>query len=242
MMNAFQSKSGKSASLLIFVLMLFVAGSLSAKVFRGAGRVVDILNNGSLPWETISRTPMMVNGRTAMMHLYSARYTEPVAEQLKARFEVLGAEVHLARSAEGVTGVARWLDGRKARFLVVAPHSSPRKHVVVYFTEADSAIEKVKFPVPSYKRARVLSTVVNGETESFLATLKTADSSTEIHTFYSQQMQADGWEMLVPAMVNQGILSGMAVYKKKKKICYVQAINQVGDLNMITLLVKTKAL
>lgn len=215
----------------------FTAASLQAKVFRGLGPAPDELNNGNLPWETASRTKMTVNGKSAMVHIYSARYTEPVVEQLRGRFEALGAKVTVMASRDGATGVAKWPD-REARFIVLAPHSEPRKHIIVYYTKPDAVSKKVRFPVPEYARGKTRTTISDDDSGTFLATIDTSDSATDIHTFYAQALQGSGWKMVVPATVNNGTVQGMAAYQKKKKICYVQAVDRLGEPNMITLLVK----
>jgi len=212
-----------------------------ARVFRGSRPAPDELNDGSLPWENATRTKMTVNGRPAMMHLYSARYTEPVVEQLRARFEALGAKVMILRSDDGATGTAKWPD-REARFIVLAPRTEPRKTIIVYYSHPEKTPEKVRFPVPEYVRGTVATTISDDDTGTFLATIQTPDSATDIHTFYARVLQAEGWRMVVPATIHNGTVRGMAAYQKKKKICYVQATDRPGKLNMITLLVKRGAL
>ena len=216
---------------------VLAAGISPAKVFRGLGPAPDELNNGTLPWENATRTQMTVNGRPATMHVYSARYTEPVVEQLRARFEALGAKVMILRSRDGATGTAKWPD-REARFLVLAPHTEPRKTIIVYYTQPGQKPVKVRFPVPEYVRGKIATTISDDDTGTFMATIQTADPATDIHTFYACALQADGWQMVVPASVHNGTIRGMAAYQKKKKICYVQATDRPGELNMITLLVK----
>jgi hypothetical protein len=221
-----------------FLLVLLLAGvSPQAKVFRGLGVAPDELNNGNLPWETATRTKMTVNGHPAQVHIYTARYSEPVVKQLRARFEALGAKVTLFKSRDGATGVAKWPD-REARFIVLAPHTEPRKFILVYYTQPNAKKKHVRFPVPQYTRGTTLTTISDDDTGTFLATIQTADSATDVHTFYARQLLANGWKMVVPATVHNGTIRGMAAYQKKKKICYVQASDYSGKLNMITLLVK----
>ena len=79
----------------------------AAKVFRFLGPTDSReLNDGRYGWETAYETRMTVNGRPARMRLYSARFSEPVLNQLETRFEQLGAEVMLAKSGDGATGTA----------------------------------------------------------------------------------------------------------------------------------------
>lgn len=220
---------------------VLAAGISQAKVFRGLGPAPDELTHGTLPWENATRTKMTVNGRPAMMHVYSARYTEPVVEQLRARFEALGAKVMILRSRDGATGTAKWPD-REARFLVLAPHTEPRKTIIVYYTQPGQKPVEVRFPVPEYVRGKIATTISDDDTGTFLATIQTPDSATQIHDFYARALPADGWQMVVPATVHNGTIRGLAAYQKKKKICYVQATDRPGELNMITLLVKRGAL
>ncbi len=235
-----KSKISYAAALALCIIAM-AAPSPQAKVFRGLGPAPDELNNGSLPWENAVRTKMTVNGKSVMVHIYSARYTEPVVEQLRARFQALGAKVTIMESRDGATGVAKWPD-REARFLVLAPHTEPRKHIVVYYPQPSGTPKKVRFPVPEYARGKTTTTISDDDTGTFLAMIQTPDSATDVHAFYARSLQAEGWEMVVPATVRNGTVRGMAAYQKKKKVCYVQATDRPDKLNMVTLLVKGGAL
>lgn len=222
---------------LLLPLLLFVAVAADARVFRWKGAAPDELNNGNLPWETAYRTKMTVNGQPARMHVYSARYNEPVVAQLKARLETLGAEVQVSRSPDGATGSAVWPD-RRAGFIVLSPHDQPQQTVMVYFPEAGKAKREVVFPVPEYTRGRRRTTVSDDGSNTFLAVVESNDSPTEIHGYYARELPAAGWELVAPAVVADGTVRGMAVYRKKNKICYVQAVGRTGQPSMLTLLVK----
>jgi len=213
------------------------AGPLSAKVFRlfGAGGQ-DAFQNGSLPWDAAYKTEMTVNGRPAVVKIYSARQTEPVINQLKTRFEELGATVQVARSPDGATGRAVWPD-RTVGFLVMKPPKEPVQQIFIYEPTGKQG-RPAELPVPDYNRATVRTTISDDVTGTYMATLETSASATEAHTFYAGAMPATGWEMVAPALVKNGRISGMAVYQKKSKICYIQVADRINSASTITLLVK----
>ena len=226
--------------------MLLIATCLltipaSGKVFRlfGSG-AEDGFQNGSLPWDTAYKTEMSVNGRPATVKVYSARHSEPVVNQLKHRFEQLGAKVQVSRSTEGATGRAVWPD-RVVSFIVMKPPQQPVQQIVIYEPTGKQK-RPARLPLPDYSRATVRSTITDDETGTYLATLETSASCTEAHVFYAEALQGEGWKLVAPALIREGTVRGMAVYEKKSKICYVQSVDQVGKPNTITLLVKGGAL
>lgn len=222
----------------VSLLLVFPVSGKVFRLFGGGGE--DAFQNGSLPWDTAYQTEMTVNGRPAVVSVYSARHSEPAVNQLKSRFEQLGATVQLARSDGGASGRAVWPD-RSVGFLVVKPPKEPAQQIFIY--EPTGRQERAaKMPVPEFNRAKVRNTITDDETGTYLATLQTAASCTEVHSFYAGALQAEGWEIVAPALIKDGRVSGMAVYQKKRKICYVQAVDRVGGLNLITLLVKGGAL
>ena len=78
----------------IFIAAFAGALALSpvyGRVFQVVGQVPGQLNTVGLPWDSAYQTTMTVNGRKRLVHVYSARYTEPVVEQLKNQFELQGA-------------------------------------------------------------------------------------------------------------------------------------------------------
>lgn len=229
------SKVWKSA--LLLSAAFFMTFPVSGKVYRlfgGGGE--DGFQNGSLPWDTAYKTEMTVNGRPAVVSVYSARHSEPVINQLKDRFEQLGATVQLARSGDGASGRAVWPD-RSVGFLVVKPPKEPVQQIFIYEPTGKQG-RAANMPVPEFSRAKVRNTITDDDTGTYMATLQTTASCTEVHTFYAGALQADGWEIVAPALIKDGRVSGMAVYQKKQKVCYVQAVDRVGGLNLITLLVK----
>jgi hypothetical protein len=214
---------------------------VSGRVFRVTGGVAGQLNTVGLPWDSAYQTTMTVNGRKRLVHVYSARYTEPVVEQLKNQFEFQGAEVSLWPTPSGATGIAKWPD-HEARFIVLSPKSQPNHIIFVFYPEEGAAQEVPRFPVPVYERGQVKNTVMDDDTGVFMATIETPDSSTQIHSFYQNVLSGSGWNLVLPANVKNGTVSGMAIYQKKKKICYVQATHHSGASNILTLLVKGEKL
>lgn len=222
---------------------LFVAcgpvPSATAKVFRFLGPAKNPeLNNGRYGWESAYKTQMTVNGRPSEVRLYSARFDDPVLDQLKTRFEEQGAKVALVQTPGGATGVALWPDGKEARFLVLSPATEPRQLIFVFYPELGSSPKNVRLPVSKYPGSTTEFTVSNDETKTFFASFSTMASATELHTFHASALAAEGWKLLTPALVRDGSISGMAVFQKGKKVCYVQAVNRPGRLNTVTLLVK----
>ena len=120
----------------------------------------------------------------------------------------------------------------------LSPASEPRHLIFVFEPELGSSPEGVRLPVPTPPGGEVEFTASNDETKTFFATIATLADSTVSHTFYASALSAEGWTMLTPAVVRDGSVSGMAIYQKGKKVCYVQAVNRPGRSNAVTLLVK----
>lgn len=228
----------KPLSIGLVLAAAIVAVPVAGKVYRALGpdRTPE-LNNGLYRWDNAYETSMTVNGRKSNVRLYSVRYTEPVLEQLRSRFEEMGARVSITRGTGGATGVAIWPD-HEARFLVLSPGSEPRHMVFVFYPEPGAAPGDIHFPVPRYEGGVVESTVSNDRTGVFSATISTGDSSTQVHDYYAARMTAEGWRRLAPPTVADGKVSGMAVYEKGSRVCFVQAVDRPGQSGMITLLVK----
>lgn len=223
----------------LLVLSLTLVFPVSGKVFRlfgGGDGGADTFHNGSLPWSKVYVTQMTVNGRPAKMRIYSARYSEPVVDQLKTRFEELGARVQVSRSEQGANGRAVFTD-HALGFMVLKPPEEPTQQIFIYEPTGEAG-KAAKPPIPEYNRATVRTTISDDETGTYLATLDTTSSATESHAFYAKALQAQGWTIVAPALVKNGTLSGMAVYEKKSKVCYVQTTDRTDGANMITLLVK----
>lgn len=220
----------------VLAVFLLQAGS-HAKVWRILGGSEHRLNVTGLPWEGAYQTTMNVNGRRNEVHLYSARYTEPVVEQVRRQFEAQGARVTLRTTEEGASGIAKW-EGREAKILVLSPKTEPRHLIFLFYPDPSARREQVVFPVPRYKQAEPKNVVVDEDTGVFSATIKTYDSATEVHDYYLAKLTSKGWSLVLPARISNGEVNGMAIYQKKKQICYVQAVNKQGRANIVTLLVK----
>jgi hypothetical protein len=233
---AFGSKVWKS--FLWVAVLSCITFPVSGKVFRlfGGGEGNDSFLNGSLPWDYAYETQMTVSGRPATMRVYSARFSEPVVQQLKSRFEQLGATVEINPSEMGATGRAIFPD-QTISFLILKPPQEPTQQIFIYEPTGEQQRAE-KMPVPDFNRATIRSVITDDETGTYLATLDTSASSTEAHSFYGKALQAEGWKMVAPGLIKNGRISGMAVYEKNSKVCYVQAVDRVDGPNMITLLVK----
>ncbi|QBG48017.1 hypothetical protein EGM51_11640 [Verrucomicrobia bacterium S94] len=210
------------------------------RLFGGGAADGDRFHNGSLPWDKAYVTEMTVNGRPAVMRIYSARFSEPVVHQLKSRFEQMGAQVQVQENENGATGRAVFPD-QSVGFLVLKPPQQPTQQIFVYEPTGERGTS-VKSPVPEYRRAKVRTTISDDKTGTYLATLETTSSATETHVFYAGALQGAGWKMISPALIKNGTVSGMAVYEKKSRVCYVQATDRMDGVNTITILVKGGAL
>jgi hypothetical protein len=229
----------------ILLLLIFFGGLLSsislARVWRTVGHLEGRLNTAGLPWTKAYGTTMTVNGLKNEVVLYSARYSQPVVQQLENQFKLQGAAVIVKQTEEGASGLARWPD-HEARFLVLSPKSEPRHLVFIFYPETGGNKPSPRFPVPEYDRGKLVNVVTDDDTLTFFASFETPDSSTMVHDFYLNRLSALGWKVVTPAVVKYGDVKGVAVYQKQNKICYVQSKGGGGALNMITLLVKDGAL
>ena len=208
---------------------------LYAKVFRTVSDTRGRLNAVGLPWEQAYTTSMHVNGVRNDVVVYSARYNEPVVEQLKAQFELQGAEVVAEKSADGGgVGYARWEDG-EARFVVAAPDSQPNIIIFLFYPEPGSP-ELPEFPIADYPQGRVLDTVSNDGTETFCRTLVTADSVMQVQRYYAEVLARDGWEPVLPLRMS----NGLSCYRKKEQTCSVLATRRDDSETNVTLLVRDK--
>jgi len=218
-------------------LLLFGAFGAEARVWRGLNSKDPLLSDGTLHWTVARRTKFTRNGKPLEMNLYTVRYTEPAVNQLKSRFEALGAKVVVVRGRDGVTGVARW-PNKKARFIVLTPRNDPLKYIIVTWSHPKKKSKKVRLSIPTYPRGKKPSTISDNGTHTVVISQQTTDSPSEIHSFYARKLTALGWKMVVPAIVSHGTIRGLATYQKKNRICFIQASKRKGGLNMITVLVK----
>ena len=219
------------------VFLLFSAFGVEARVWRGLNAKDPLLSDGTVNWTVARRTKLTRNGKPIEMNLYTVRYTEPAVSQLKRRFEALGAKVVIVRGRDGVTGVARW-PNKKARFIVLTPQNDPHKYIIVTWSHPKKRAKKVKLFVPTYPRGKKPTTILDDETHTVVMTQQTSDSPADVHAFYARKLTAEGWKMVVPAIVSHGTIRGLATYQKKNRICFVQISKHRGRLNMITVLVK----
>jgi len=222
---------------LFVALLFFGALGVQARVWRGLNAKDPLLSDGTLNWTVARRTKLTRNGKPLEMNLYTVRYTEPAVNQLKRRFEALGAKVVIVRGRDGVTGVARW-PNKKARFIVLTPRNDPHKYIIVTWSHPKKQAKKIKLSIPAYPRGKKPSTTSDDETHTVIISQRTSDSPSEVHSFYARTLTSAGWKMVVPAIVSHGTIRGLATYQKKNRICFVQVSKRKGGLNMITVLVK----
>lgn len=218
---------------ILFLLMLggLLSGDAPARVFRAAGVHNGELNTAGLPWEFAYRTTLSVNGQRNAVQVYSARFNEPVAEQLKSQFEQQGAEVVLNRTSDSTIGLVKWAE-REARILILSPATQPNQIIFLFYPEPCSAGTS-SFPIPEYPGAKISNITLDQESKTFCATLETADSIEEIHTFYAATLGSKGWRSALPAAT-----SGLAIFHKRDEMCCILAKSGERGLNRITVLVK----
>lgn len=216
--------------LLALLVAALVPWAVNGRVFRAAGVRAGQLNTAGLPLELAYRTTMEVNGRRTEVHAYSARFNEPVVEQLRDQFERQGFKVTFRQTADGAFGVAKG-DGRETRILVLSPGSQPNQMVFLFYPEVGRS-GKTRFPIPGYPGGKMGNTVLNEDTDTICATLETMDSAGQVHAFYAGVLAANGW---TPAIPRAG---GMAIFRKRDQICCILAKGRPGEPNRVTLLVK----
>jgi len=228
----------------ILFALVFVGGISSdapGRVFRARNVPAGRLNTAGLPWEFAYHTTMNVNGRRNEVYLYSARFNEPVLEQLKGQFEAQGAKVSLQKTADGATGMARWDDG-EARLLVLSPTTQPNQMIFLFYPEAGAAAKSPRLPIPSYPGGVVGNTVLNEDTDTFCSTIETEDSAAQVQAYYAGELAAKGWKAAIPGSLQDGAASGMTIYHKRKMMCCVMAVDRPDGPNRVTLLVKDSGL
>jgi hypothetical protein len=189
-----------------------------------------------LPWEKAYETEMVVDGQRLMLHLYSARYTEPVIEQLKRRFAAAGATMKYTATADGMTGFGR-KGALEVRVLVSSSETEPR-HLIFLTYRNPNARRPIKDPVALYPHAKKVSSVANLGTGTVYLSLRTHDTPMQVHEFYERTMAAEGWVRMTPTMAERGGTTGMAVFQRKKKVCFIQVRQGRGISANISILVK----
>lgn len=228
---------------ILFALLLscWIPLGTKGRVFQARSIPDGRLNTVGLPWEFAYHTTMNVNGRKNEVYLYSARFNEPVLEQLKGQFEAQGAKVSLQKTADGAMGVAKW-DGGEARLLVLSPTSQPNQMIFLFYPEAGTAAKSPRLPIPDYPGAVVGNTVLNEDTDTFCSTIETEDPAAQVQAYYAGELAAKGWKPAIPGSLPDGAASGMTIYHKRNKMCCVMAVERTDGPNRVTLLVKDSGL
>ena len=139
----------KSRIHILWLMLALGTCALQAKVFRVIDTDEGRLNTVGLPWEFAYRTTMDVNGQQNDLHVYAARFNEPVVAQLTDQFESQGAKVTISETTDGAQGLARWED-REARILVLSPPSQPNQLVFLFYPEPGKAGAPARLPIPEY--------------------------------------------------------------------------------------------
>ena len=220
----------------ILLVLLVGALAVNGRVFRAVGVRAGQLNTVGLPLEFAYRTTMAVDGRRTEVHVYSARFNEPVVEQLRDQFEQQGFEVSFRQTADGAFGVAKG-DGRETRILVLSPDSQPNQMVFLFYPEVGNS-GKSRFPIPGYPGGKMGHAVLDEDTDTFCATLETMDSSEQVHAFYAGVLGANGWKPATPPARSGNPEGGMAIFHKRNQVCCILAKDRPGGSNRVTLLVK----
>ncbi len=219
----------------ILGLMLILGTcAVQGKVFQVLGTVEGQLNTVGLPWEFAYRTTMDVNGRQNDLHVYAARFNEPIVAQLTDQFEAQGAKVTISETTDGAQGLARWED-REARILVLSPSSQPNQMVFLFYPEPGKARAPARMPIPEYPGGMAKKTVTNEGTGSICSTMNTEDPPEQVLAYYAGALTADGWCAVLPSGAGS---SRMAIYQKRERICTVLASHRPDGPNRVTLLVK----
>lgn len=226
-------------------MLLLVAGlvpwALQARVFQTIGMRDGRLNTAGLPWEFAYNTTMTIDGRRNELFVYSARFSEPAAEQLKDQFEAQGATVTLEESRDCMQGMARW-DDREARLLVLSPDTQPNQMIFVFYPEPAGVAEVVRFPVAHYPRSVVRSSTENQDTGTGCISLETNDSAEQVQAYYAGMLAGAGWKKMIPGQRTGPTGDSMTVYQKKKQVCCVMTTGRAGFPNRVTVLVKGRGL
>lgn len=228
-------KRGMKSILLPALLATLISWPAAGRVFRLGVDTRGRLNVAGLPWQKAYQTRMTVNGRKNDVEVYSARYSEPVVEQLVAQFNRQGATVKIGKGPDGgALGVARW-DGGEARIIVLAPEDQPNNLVFLFYPEAGNS-GTPESPIPDYPRGTVTSSVVNDDTKALCTTLKTLDSGMQVQRHYAEALARDGWRSVLPLRMS----GGMTFYRKGERTCCILAKERNNGETLVTVLVRNK--
>lgn len=230
--GAFHVRSPRTAAALLVFILCLGAG---ASVFRILGRTWSgWVPTGSLPWEKAYEAEMVVNGKRTELHVFTARYNQPVEEQLKQTLESVGADFNT--SAVGSAGIAT-LNDYSVSYMISAPPSEPVKFIFLSYTDPAGSVPQ-HFPVELYSNGEVLSIVSNVGSRSECATVRTSDTPVEVHEFYRQLLLSQGWAQVKPSHAAYDERTDMAVYRKKEKICFIDVVPGENISSTITVLVE----
>jgi hypothetical protein len=219
----------------LFVLGVALCLSAGASVFKALGRNWSgWVPVGGLPWEKAYQTQMRVNGKRVEMHVYTARHTEPAADQLIGALEAIGATVQTTSSGNG--GVAT-LNGYEVGYTISSPPSEPRHYIFLSYADPNGS-EKKGFPVPLYPNGTVMSTVSDINTQVDYASVKTTDTSSQVHGFYQQRLTSEGWVQIKPCIISAGESKGLAIYGKNGKICFIDVVPNKNLCSTVSVLVE----
>lgn len=224
----------RAIALAAFLMPLFVA---HASVFSLSGESWNgWVPTDGLPWDKAYETEMVVDEQRLQLHLYSARYTEPVVEQLKNRLAAAGATMEYTATADGMTGFGRKGE-LEVRVLVSSSETEPR-HLIFLSYRNPNHRRPIKDPVALYPHAKKVSSVANLGTGTVYLSLRTQDTPMQVQEFYERTLAAAGWVRMTPAMAEKGGATGMAVFQRKKKVCFIQVRQERGISASISILVK----
>lgn len=228
---------------LVLLLVAVLVVPVSARVFQlfGHDSLLEEVDTG-LDWGQPYQAQMKVNGRQALMWLYAVRSSVPAVAQLRQRLEQMGAAVTVAKSEDGATGVGRWPDGRQVSFIVMTSSARPQQQIFIYQPEGEKKSQEPSLPRGwGYPQGTPKTLISNEETGTWMATLESSEAPVTIQSYYAGVLTASGWEQLAAPALRNGRCTGMAVYQKKGRVCFVQASEQAGR-NLVTLLVKKEGL
>ena len=232
MRGVFRIRSARALAALIALAFCLGAG---ASVFKTFGRNwrgwVPV---GQLPWDKAYETEMRVNGKRVELQVYTVRYDQPAAAQLQQALESIGARIQT--SSSGAAGAAT-LNGYTVKYMVSAPPSEPVKYIFLSYSDPQGA-SLPDFPVALYPNGDVLSVVSDMRTKAEYASVKTTDSSTQIHEFYRHLLLSEGWEQIRPCEVSAGESKGLAIYGKKRKICFIDVVPNKNLCSTVSVLVE----
>lgn len=227
-----------------FRLLLLVCLGFWSEVPKANASVFSLEGpswNGWVPldglgWEKAYETEMIVNGKRTMLHLYCTRYTEPVLTQLESRLGAMGATLKFTATGDGFAGAA-WSGNREVKVLVSTPKGEPRHMIFLTYPDPNGRTT-LKDPIDLYPGSKTSSSVANIKTGTHYLSLKTSDTPTQVQLYYERLLEEGGWKRMTPSVFGRGEVNGMAIFEKKRKVCYIQVRQTKVLSSTITILVK----